>query len=53
MLGGNGDSISFGGEDQPVKRIMMSEPLKGTRAHVEELLDSADKASDLMRMLRA
>jgi proteasome accessory factor A len=53
VFGVNWDSISFGVEDQPVKRIMMSEPLKGTRAHVEELLDSSDTAVDLVRTLMA
>ena len=53
VFGVNWDSISFGVEDQPVQRIMMSEPLKGTRAHVEELLDSSDTAVDLVRTLMA
>ena len=53
VFGVNWDSISFGVEDQPVKRIMMSEPLKGTSAHVEELLDSCSGAADLVKKLRA
>jgi proteasome accessory factor PafA2 len=53
VFGVNWDSISFGIEDQQVKRIMMAEPLKGTRAHVEELLDSAPNASELVKILRA
>ena len=53
VFGVNWDSISFGVEDQPVKRIMMAEPLKGTRAHVEELLDNSADASELVINLRA
>jgi proteasome accessory factor A len=53
VFGVNWDSISFGVEDQPVKRIMMSEPLKGTRAHVQDLLDSSDKGADLVKKLQA
>lgn len=52
VFGVNWDSISFGVEDQPVKRIMMAEPLKGTRAHVEELLDNSADALELVRNLR-
>ena len=51
VFGVNWDSISFGVEDQPVKRIMMSEPLKGTAAHVEDLLDSSSTAADLVSKL--
>jgi hypothetical protein len=53
VFGVNWDSISFGIEDQQVKRIMMAEPLKGTRVHVEELLDSASNAAELVKILRA
>ena len=51
VFGVNWDSISFGVEDQPVKRIMMSEPLKGTAAHVEDLLASSSTAADLVSNL--
>lgn len=51
VFGVNWDSISFGVEDQPVKRIMMSEPLKGTAAHVEDLLASSSTAADLVSKL--
>ena len=40
VFGVNWDSISFGVGDEPIKRILMAEPLKGTKAHVEELLAS-------------
>jgi len=53
VFGVNWDSISFGVEDEPVKRILMAEPLKGTRSHVEELLDSSPTAVELVKNLRA
>ena len=53
VFGVNWDSISFGVESEPIKRILMAEPLKGTKAHVEELLDSSPTAADLVRNLRA
>jgi hypothetical protein len=49
----NWDSISFGVGDEPIKRVMMSEPLKGTRRLVEELLDSSADAGELVKNLRA
>ncbi len=53
VFGVNWDSISFGVEDQPVKRIMMSEPLKGTRSHVQDLLDNSSDAGELVANLQA
>jgi hypothetical protein len=32
---------------------MMPDPLKGTRAHVEELLDSSTSAKELVEKLQA
>ena len=48
VFGVNWDSISFELRDEPVKRIMMNEPLKGTRIHVEELLDQSKSARELL-----
>ncbi len=48
VFGVNWDSISFGLEDEPVKRIMMSEPLKGTQSHVEDLLGRSESAAALL-----
>ena len=31
VFGVNWDSISFGVDDEPIKRILMAEPLKGTK----------------------
>jgi proteasome accessory factor A len=53
VFGVNWDSISFGVGDDPINRIMMAEPLKGTRAHVGDLLDNSPTASDLVKNLRA
>jgi proteasome accessory factor A len=53
VFGVNWDSISFSVDDEPIKRILMAEPLKGSRAHVEELLANSPTAADLVRNLRA
>jgi proteasome accessory factor PafA2 len=53
VFGVNWDSISFGIGDEPIKRVMMAEPLKGTKAHVEELLASSRDAVELVKNLRA
>jgi proteasome accessory factor A len=53
VFGVNWDSISFGVDGEPIKRILMAEPLKGTKAHVEELLANSPTAADLVKNLRA
>jgi proteasome accessory factor A len=53
VFGVNWDSISFGIGEDPIKRVLMAEPLKGSRAHVEELLDQSQTAADLVKNLRA
>ncbi len=53
VFGVNWDSISFGLGDEPVKRILMAEPLKGSKAHVEQLFAESPTAADLVRNLRA
>jgi proteasome accessory factor A len=53
VFGVNWDSISFGVGEEPINRILMAEPLKGTRAHVGALLDSSPTAADLVKNLRA
>jgi len=47
------DSVIFDieGHDS-LQRVPTSEPLKGTRAHVGHLLDEAQSAEDLIRLLR-
>ena len=53
VFGVNWDSISFGVDGQPIKRILMAEPLKGTKRHVDELLGSSPTAGDLVKNLQA
>jgi proteasome accessory factor A len=53
VFGVNWDSISFSVGEEPIKRIMMAEPLKGSRTHVEELLANSPTAADLVRNLKA
>jgi proteasome accessory factor A len=53
VFGVNWDSISFGLDDQPIKRIMMSEPLKGTKGYVEELLNRSESAAALLANMSA
>ena len=53
IFGVNWDSISFEAGDEPVKRILMNEPLKGTRRHVEQLLDDCETAAELVEALTA
>ncbi len=53
VFGVNWDSISFGVGDDPIKRIMMSEPLKGTKKHVEQLFENSPTAKDLIENLKA
>ncbi len=49
VFGVNWDSISFGAGGDAVKRILMAEPLKGSKAHVQELLERSKNASELVR----
>ena len=53
VFGVNWDSISFGLEDESIKRIMMAEPLKGTSEFVEELLDRSETAAKLLENMEA
>ncbi len=53
VFGVNWDSISFNVDDEPIKRILMAEPLKGSKAHVDELLANSPTAADLVKNLRA
>jgi len=53
VFGVNWDSISFGIGNEPIKRVLMGEPLKGSKAHVESLLESSPTAKDLVTNLRA
>jgi len=48
ISGVNWDSISFNLGDGPIKRIMMEEPTRGTKRHVQELLERSETAADLV-----
>jgi len=48
VFGVNWDSISFGLPDESIKRVMMTEPLKGTSEFVEALLDRSATAAELL-----
>jgi proteasome accessory factor A len=52
VFGVNWDSISFGIGDEPIKRVLMIEPLKGSKAHVEQLLEDSPTTADLVRNLQ-
>ncbi|MCP3984772.1 MAG: proteasome accessory factor PafA2 [bacterium] len=53
VFGVNWDSISFGFGDEPIKRVLMSEPLKGSKKHVDDLLERSQNAAELVKNLRA
>jgi len=47
----NWDSLVFDLGVDPLRRVPMMEPLRGTRAHVEDLLESASSPADLLDRL--
>jgi proteasome accessory factor A len=47
------DSLIFDTGREALQRVPMREPLRGTRAHVEGLLDAADDPATLVDLLRA
>lgn len=51
IFGVNWDSISFNLGDGPIKRILMEEPTRGTKHHVQHLLDRSETAEDLVANL--
>lgn len=48
IFGVNWDSISFNLGDGPIKRILMEEPTRGTKHHVQHLLERSETAEDLV-----
>lgn len=48
IFGVNWDSISFNLGDGPIKRILMEEPTRGTKKHVQQLLDRSQTAAELV-----
>jgi hypothetical protein len=47
----NWDSLVFDLGSDPLRRVPMMEPLRGTRAHVEELLNSVSSPAELLERL--
>ncbi len=47
----NWDSLVFDLGTDPLRRVPMMEPLRGTRAHVEELLSSVSSPAELLERL--
>ena len=47
------DSVIFDLKEGPLKKIFMLEPLRGTEAHVRQLLTESPTASDLLRNISA
>jgi proteasome accessory factor A len=46
------DSLIFDTGEEALQRVPMREPLRGTRAHVDGLLEAADQPADLIRLLQ-
>jgi proteasome accessory factor A len=48
IFGVNWDSISFQLGDGPIQRLLMEEPMRGTKRHVQQLLDRSATAAELL-----
>ena len=53
IVSANWDSLVFDIGDEPLRRIPMMEPLKGTKAMVESLIQRAETPRDLLALLGA
>jgi proteasome accessory factor A len=53
VVAANWDSLIFDLGADPLKRIPMMEPLRGTKAHVDELLDDCASPAELVARLSA
>jgi len=51
IVAANWDSLVFDVGDEPLRRVPMMEPLRGTRSHVGSLLDGCESAADLLHQL--
>ncbi len=51
IVAANWDSIVFDIGGDPLRRVPMMEPLRGTAAHVDTLFDNCDSPSELLRRL--
>ncbi len=53
IVAANWDSLVFDVGGDPLRRVPMMEPLRGTAVHVEELLDSCSSPAELLERLGA
>jgi Pup amidohydrolase len=53
VVAANWDSMVFDVGRDPLRRVPMMEPLRGTAAHVADLIDSCDSAAQLVTRLEA
>ncbi len=51
VVAANWDSLVFDIGGDPLRRVPMMEPLRGTQAHVGSLIDSCDSAAELLQKL--
>ncbi len=51
IVAANWDSLVFDVGGDPLRRVPMMEPLRGTKAHVGSLIDGCDSAADLLQKL--
>jgi proteasome accessory factor A len=51
IVAANWDSLVFDVGRDPLRRVPMMEPLRGTRHHVARLIDGSDTAADLLARL--
>jgi proteasome accessory factor A len=51
IVAANWDSLVFDVGGDPLRRVPMMEPLRGTKAHVGSLIDECDSAADLLQKL--
>ena len=51
IVAANWDSLVFDVGGDPLRRVPMMEPLRGTQAHVGSLIDGSDSAADLLQKL--
>ena len=52
IVAANWDSIVFDVGDEPLRRVPMMEPARGTADHVQDLLAECDTAAELLARLR-
>ncbi|MGH9275628.1 MAG: depupylase/deamidase Dop [Acidimicrobiales bacterium] len=51
IVAANWDSLVFDVGGDPLRRVPMMEPLRGTKAHVGSLIDECESAADLLQKL--